>query len=352
VPEAVFGVERGFPARSDLERVVFAAESDPLAARALALHQKRAGRFEEADRRLAALIASGDTDPGLLNNAANVRMALGDAAAALELYERAAQGADSAAVLFNLSHAYGQAIRLEEQDLALAEAQRRDPEVVNELTQRFGVGSQSRYGGADLEVAVARLRERLVPAGEASLAAAALRGGLAPGFLGASLLASVVGFVAVGAGARLLAGRFRASSACARCGTRLCPRCDGRRTPDGLCVGCARLFRRPETIDATLRATRLTELRQRQSRIERAALAVSLLVPGAGGVLAQRPLLGACGAISAAAAASCFYWSGGAVPDPLTVGGAGRLLFASAGTGFVLAYLSSVGLAVAVRWSR
>jgi len=60
---------------------------------------------------------------------------------AVALYERATRVTASAEILFNLSQAYGQAIRLQEQDATLARAQALSPDVVTALM----IGLNVRY---------------------------------------------------------------------------------------------------------------------------------------------------------------------------------------------------------------
>lgn len=350
VAEAVFAVENGFPGRMDLARLENVALSDPLAARALALQAKRAGRLEEANERYASILSPETEDASLLNNAANVRLQLGDLAGAIDLYERAVHAGSSVPLLFNLSQAYGQAIRLEEQDLALAEAQEIDAALVSELARRHG--ASGRRGVVDVPVKVSELRSRVAKGGHGQRAAAALRARYAPGLMGTSTLATAGAFAAAFVVALLLASRFRPSHWCARCGARLCPRCDRNRGSAELCVGCTRLFRRPDTIEPGLRARRLEELRSRKAKIDRFVLVASLGVPGAAGVFAQRPLLAVAATFLAGLVVSCFVWSGGAVPDPLAVGGAGSFAFVAAGLVFLLAYGLALGLALAARRSR
>ncbi|MEN8183317.1 MAG: hypothetical protein ABFS46_12365, partial [Myxococcota bacterium] len=142
------------PSGQDRARLAHAAEEDASAALALALAEKREGRFEAADALLASHASRSDA-PELLNNAANLRLALGDTEGAVRLYEQAAAGGDRPVVLFNLSQAYGQAIRLQQQDAALARAQAIDAGAVTRLIVNQGDRPDGVY---DLPVEVGRLR--------------------------------------------------------------------------------------------------------------------------------------------------------------------------------------------------
>jgi tetratricopeptide (TPR) repeat protein len=313
---------RGVPSPLDLVRLERAAPADPLAAEALALRARRDGRIVEADAALRAL-AEGSNDARLLANAANARLLAGELEPAIELYERAVDLDESPVLLFNLSQAYARAIRLSEHEAALSRAQELDADAVDAL-----LASQDARGPlvADLPVPAGVLRRRLHQRADELGAASPLRAALAPGFLGGDPLRSAGACAFLAGVAIALSGAFRASRSCARCGARLCPRCDRRGGAQGLCEACTRLHHRPETTDPQLRFERLAALRARGRREARLHLALALAVPGSAGLLAGRParalaatlLVGGAGA----SVAACFEL----LPDPFAVGGAGALL--------------------------
>ncbi len=107
----------------------------------------------------ALIEQSASPSPSLLNNAANVRLALGRAEEAVELYETAVRKSHRVVVLFNLSQAYGRLIQLDRQDLALAEAQVIDPVALVALTDLYGRSRRALV--ADLPVAMETIRVRL-----------------------------------------------------------------------------------------------------------------------------------------------------------------------------------------------
>ena len=76
-----------------------------------------------------------------------------------------------------------------------------------------------------------------------------------------------------------------------------------------------------------MRMTRLSELQVWESRRGRLAALASLLIPGAGGLLARRPDLGFFGILLFGMSVTLLVWRDGIVPDPLTVGSAGPLAF-------------------------
>jgi hypothetical protein len=73
-----------------------------------------------------------------------------------------------------------------------------------------------------------------------------------------------------------------------------------------------------------MRMARLTDLRIRQRRREWAERALGVLLPGAAGTLARRPLLGLLGALAAGGLAAVLGVGTRLAPDPLAVGPTGR----------------------------
>ena len=326
---AAWTTERGTPTASELARVVRHAEADPLASRAMALRLARQGELARADDRFAQLIAE-DAAPDLLANAAAVLLLTGDSNGAIALYERAAKSSASAVVRFDLAQAYGRAIRFDEQDLALSEAQSIDPDVLVDLNRRYNGqdGALVAYLPLSAQAVQPRLRDDEV----AAHLAAALRRPLAPGTIGASRADAVFALaVAIGCGLTFGVALRRIAG------------------PDeDLYAGIARLLQMRGG-DSMARMAQIEELRARQQRLERLAPLASWLVPGAAGFVADRPLLAALGVTLFASAASLFWYRDGAVADPLALG---ALPAALAGVGLVLlgvAYVLVLGLAFALR---
>jgi tetratricopeptide (TPR) repeat protein len=324
-----------------LARLSRASASDPLAARALALGVKRTGNFEEAAARYEALLATEPGDAELLNNAANVRLALGDVQGAIDLYQRALGIAPSAVGWFNLSQAWGAALNVVELDAALARAQTLDHALVEDLSEIQG---RAIHFVADLPVPDAVLHRRLLAAGDAAAVAVDLRRPLAPGLIGASLLAAGTAIAgALGLGL-LLRGRFRASRACERCGALVCPRCEGV-TPRGLCAACDRVAHSPESTDPALRAARVAALNQRRERSDRIWLALGIAVPGVVGLRLGRRAHALASCLLAAGALAFWLGRHGAAPDPLAAGGAGPALAAAVAAVLGLAYAALLAAA-------
>ena len=325
---AAFAVERETATPGELVRLERAADSDPLASRALAVRARRLHDLAEADARYAQLLEGGALDPILVNNAANVRLALGDSRAAIALYEQATARVEDATLLFNLSHAHGAAIHPDLQDATLAYAQALDADLVGELTDLLG--SAQRGLVLDLPFPVSLLRGRLAAGPPGVAVAGELRKTLAPGRLGRSPIAFGLAFAAVAFLAALLTRKAQPTGWCSRCGARRCPRCDDAQPDTDLCESCTRLALRPETTDPALRIERLNELRARQRWRERVGLWVGALVPGAAGLWAGRPLLGLVGAFAGCGAIVAAIGLRDSVPDPLAAGLVGGAAFAIA----------------------
>jgi len=347
VASAFQRVEAGASPDGEHVRLEYAAASDALAARGLALEARRNGRLREAADRYEELIALGEADGTLVNNAANVWLALGDVERAVARHELAAQLSASPVVLYNLSYAYGQAIRPRAQDEILQRLQRIDPALAFDLTE-----IQEKLAGGftlDLPLPAATLRARAAQARTSDGVAFELRRSLAPGAVGAAPAATLAAFLAAAAFARWAAGRFRRSGACRRCGGRLCPRCDGAASARELCAACQRLFERPETADPERRMRRLAELEWRARWFSRARLAASFALPGAAGLLARRPWLGLAGALAFTATVACVTGLSAPPTDPLAAGGAGVLAFRLACALCLGLYASLVTLALQQR---
>jgi hypothetical protein len=148
-----------------------------------------------------------------------------------------------------------------------------------------------------------------------------------------------------------LGSRWEHSSACKRCGHRICTRCDGTVWSADICDGCHHLFHRPEATDPKMRHARLSELRERETRIGHLAVASSLLLPGVGGLLARRPNLSLLGLFFFAWGVVLFIWRDGIVADPLTMGAAGSLVFLLAASAVAFCYATVVAAGLWIRRS-
>jgi hypothetical protein len=154
-------------------------------------------------------------------------------------------------------------------------------------------------------------------------------------------------FVAMLLAGGWLGSRVEPSRSCVRCGERICSRCEERGTAGELCDGCNKLFYQPEHSDRMLRIQRVNELRVREQRVERLRALAALIVPGAAGLIARRPIAAWLGSTGFALAAASLAWRWGVVPDPLVAGAAAPAVFvgvaALAGVLYAIVVATSLG---------
>lgn len=343
VAVAVHAAEHGLASEMELARLEQASARDPLASRALALGIKRRGDLAEANRRYAQLLAAQPDDPVIANNAANVRLALGDNEGAIALYRGALRRRESAVILFNLSQAWGVALRVDQLDQALERAQELDPSIVAELSEIQG---RATHFVADILVPTAMLRNRLLQAGDGAVVARDLRRPLAPGWMGASWPNAALALGAALALALALSRRFQRSRSCGQCGARICSRCDAKVRNSDLCEMCTQLFHHPERADASLRSERLASLRDRRERLDKLRLALAVVVPGLSSLISGRPGAALAACLLAGAAFTALGLQVGIAADPLAAGATGPFLVRGLGVVAAVGYamLTMLGL--------
>jgi hypothetical protein len=301
----------------------------------------------EADARYQELLTATPGDPSVANNAANVRLSLGHMESALSLYDRSLDLSESPLVLFNLAQAYGRAFQVDSLARTLERAQSLDGTAVAELTRLQGATPEGFV--VDLPVPERLVWQRVLASDAGEAIAAELRRPLAPGLLGRDASGLSIVLAAVIAVSWAFGRRMTPSRWCARCGGRLCPRCHPDSRGNDACESCVRLFFQPETTDRTLRLELITALRARERRRERIAMAASIALPAAAGVLARRPLLSLLGALFFSFAACAVIWRDGVVPDPLVAGSAAPVAFLGGALLAALGYAGVVGAALASR---
>ena len=346
VAQATWAVVQGIPTPVETQRLSALAATDALAARGLAIHARRTGDIARADELYQQLLAAGVEDVAAQNNAADVQLALGHTDRAIELYGLAARR-ESPVVLFNLAQAYGRAFRVEDLNQAIAHAQRVGGDQIARLTALQSGGAESFV--ADLPPPKDVFWSRALRSGAGADLAQEFRDHFAPGQLGRDdrvYAAAVAALVLLGG---VLGSRVHPSRACWRCRERICPRCGPRGGSGDLCDGCTMLFFTPEKTDRVLRAERVNVLRAREERIARLQTWLALLVPGAAGLVAERPLLCWLGATYFSLACAALVWRDGVVPDPLVAGAVAQTVFIGAAVFAALAYAVAVVASIAAR---
>ena len=347
VANASYAVVRGTETRADIEMLQIVASDDLLAEQALALRARRTGDLEEAELRYSKLLAGRTGDPVVSTNLANLKFRQGDTGAAIALYEQAAGRTSSAIVLFNLSQAYARDFRMDDFEATMRVVQGMAPETARALS-RSGDASFV----ADLPLPIALIRERMVSAASGEEFQKSLASIVAPGPLGSVWWATAAGFALVALLAALVGSRYEHSSRCGRCGRRICGRCDGTYWNSEICDPCHHLYHQPETTDPAARTERLAVLRRREARLDRVALGLSVLLPGAAGFFARRPDYAFMGILLFLLAAAMLFWRNGIVPDPLAVGALGPVGFTLAAIFALLVYAGVVLSCLLIRRSH
>jgi tetratricopeptide (TPR) repeat protein len=347
IARSALAVANGMASRADVERLEAAFDEDLVAAHALAYRDRRFGDEDAAKRRLEALIDRYPADPVVLANLGNQQMRAGDMKGAIDRYERAATQINSPDLLFDLSQAYANVLRIDESEATLARAQQfGDHEVgaLSSLTDPKLV--------ADLEFPIELVGERLRTEGLAHAQPIQLAQILAPGRLGRSFGATGTGFAAALLVASMLGGRFDRSSLCSRCSHRVCSRCDRRLANGELCASCHHLFRNPEATDPKLRMARMQTLAKRDARLSGLLDVGSIVVPGLAGLSIRRPDLALLGIGFSVAALAWHRWPTGLIVDPLWIGPLGSLFFTALGAMALAGHASIVVGSLIARRNR
>jgi tetratricopeptide (TPR) repeat protein len=299
-------------------RIEAAAASDPLAAQALAVRARRAGRLGEADMYYQRLLREKPFDPIIANNAANVRLNLGHMESALALYRRSVELRPDPVVLFNLSQAHGRSFQVEELSRTLADAQRLNGDLVAELTELQGTELVGFV--VDLPIDSRLIWERILLSNQGDRLSSEIRAPFAPGRLGDDSIFAVAVFGSALVFFAILGSRIYRAHWCSRCGRQMCQRCHPDTDGGTVCGRCRHLFQQSDTTDRELRLARIDALRARDDRLERYAVAASMLIPGVAGLLVKRPMRCLLGSIFGVLALFALYWRNGVVPDPIVAG--------------------------------
>ena len=293
---------------------------DPLASRMLAVRALRQGDLS-AREHFEGILANSAPDPYVLTTLGNMAFRAGNNREAIDFYDRARALEESPLILFDLAQAYAREFRMAEFEQTLARAQRLDPQFVEELSS-FGDANFV----AEASLSTEPIRERMFERSEGDLLTRTVRGWLAPGWLGDSPIHLLGGFLIVLCAGTLVSRRFQGAGQCARCGRRICSRCDRDMGFSQVCDDCIQLFSRPQGTDPELRMRRLSRLRQREQRFARVRLITGWTLPGVSGLLAQRPDIALVSILFFVATFASLIFSSGVVPDPLAIGRTGTLI--------------------------
>ena len=313
---AAWRVDRGQGLPGDEERLELATERNGqlLARLGLAAQLKRRGNLQAAKALLDEVPTSAPA--GLRSQAFNilgsVHLAWGDLKESVEWFEDARAAEESAAVLYNLSQAYGRALRLEDHSALFVAARERDPALIREHTKRGGTTLHSYLIQPQIPLSYF-LRQALRPTPLADNLARYVRswtlGRRAPAW--SWLLLPVLG--AAGA----LARRKRISR-CRGCGKVICQACSPGVATDA-CVTCQRLRTPAGPSDPRLRRAQLELDRARRRRVQLSLVGAGIVMPGLPGLF-ERQLVTGCLRIAGVGIAFALLSVSTRLPGPWEIG--------------------------------
>ncbi|HTO52064.1 MAG TPA: hypothetical protein VMR50_01665 [Myxococcota bacterium] len=276
---AAYRIDRGQSLPGDLERVEAAsrrAPDDVVLRLALGTAWLRRGELARVDQALGKPVADlpAPLQAADLNLRGIVRLAEGDLAQAIPDFERARATEETAPVMFNLSQAYGRALRLTEQQPMFEAARALDGELVSRYTGNEGANVHYQLIEPSLSLAVYGARA-LAPSEDSRALAAELRERL----LG-TWQRDRLWMLLPAAGILAFALRRDSVSRCSRCDQPICMRCSREARAAGTCMRCVRLFIKREHTDPRLRKLELDRDRRRQRRATLIQSLSALVAPG------------------------------------------------------------------------
>ncbi len=259
----------------------------------LARHHKREGRLEQAFGLYQAALDERPREPIIHNNIGIVLYAQDDLEGALLAFRRATElNAASAAAWHNLSKVY---FRTGEQGPG-REARRRAVELDGSIMDEFPDAEARLNLALAEEVLSNRQILGLARAGNERGEDAARQikvhlAGILPADMAPFLpVASLpLLFLAV----VFVYRKSRPAASCVKCGRSACPRCDPEVGTGSLCGQCVSVFQNKKTVSQRARLLKEAKVRRHQSWREGSARAVSLILPGSGHILLDRPIAGA-----------------------------------------------------------
>lgn len=347
VAGSVLRVLSGVENAADVEVLEAAEAGDLAAAHALAYRDRRLGLTESSRDHLLAIVEQQPSDVVALTNLGNIAKRRGDNEGAIEYYERAAVQESDATLLFNLSQAYASAFRMDEYEATLVRAQHLDSEAVAALSALDDATLV-----ADIAYPMGALSSRLAAVVLSHDSMPSVASKLAPGHLGRSWIVTAGAFALVALFSLLFGKVWDHSSLCTRCGHRICTRCEETVWSEEICDDCHHLFQYPESTDPSLRMARLQALSERDARIDKVWLALSLAIPGMAGFAARRPDLAMVALLLFGWALSWLVWPSGPFADPMLMGSVGPLFFYTLGIIATVGYVAVVLLGLIIRKSQ
>ena len=296
-------VESGPDSRAiiQLEEAIKANPDDRDLVYLLAAEYKKAGRYDDAAALYKEVLRTDPRDAFALNNLANLEFAAGEFPAAIARYKQGIESGPPTSVAatfyYNLSLAHLQRFEFQPAQEAKTQADRLDSRLVRTFDSQWKY-DKGDYAVVDLGLTpeeawskYAGAPRGIVQKNRAGKGAAGATTPLLPTLLNRLSVFPLLALLAI-----LLLRRWRGGKAftmrCVKCGTPFCRRCHLGQVAGGLCTQCHHLFVVRDGVSGPARNRKLLEVQKEDSRRERVFRVLSLLVPGAGQLYAQRTATG------------------------------------------------------------
>ncbi|HZM52924.1 MAG TPA: tetratricopeptide repeat protein [Vicinamibacteria bacterium] len=268
----------------------------------LGAEYKKAGRYDDASALYREALASQAKDPIALNNLANLEFAAGEFPAAIARYKQGIESGPPAPIAatfyYNQSLAHLQRFEYQPAQEARSQADRLDSSLVHTYDSLWKY-DKGDYAVVDLGLTADEVWAKY--SGAAQGVVQANRAGKGVGASeGQSFLPSLGNRLSVFPLIALLAvailRKWRGGKAftmrCLKCGTPFCRRCHLGQVAGGLCSQCHHLFLVRDGVSGPARNRKLLEVQAEEARRERVFRVLSLIVPGAGHLYANRAPVG------------------------------------------------------------
>ncbi|MCP4003291.1 MAG: hypothetical protein GY725_03765 [bacterium] len=276
---AAWRVERAQPLPGDLARLTAAHERSPddiLVRLALATLYEREGNLDRAIQILGRppANANGSMLSAMFNLRGIIALAQGRAQDGIHEFQSARSAHESAAVLFNLSQAYGRALRLAEQQPLFSAARALDPGLISRVSSLDGRTIHDHLIHARLPLLTYLEEATSSDVSSNALAREMRMRALGPRFSDLGWIAlPVLGILGV-----LL--RRSDIGHCRRCSRAICAACETESNTRDTCVRCEALFGRSTIRDPRVHREQLRHERRRQKHELYGLALAGLLVPG------------------------------------------------------------------------
>ncbi|HZE89317.1 MAG TPA: hypothetical protein VE404_07210 [Verrucomicrobiae bacterium] len=250
----------------------------------LATTYERADMTREAFDEYHRILALHPGDSRTLNNIGNLYMRTGQTPQATVYYTKAVEADPKSAVFFyNLSIAQNESLRLTDAEASVRTVQQLDPNLGRALMAARGRGDEIVPLPATATAEEVRAEMDVESASDAIRGSMPLRSPTLIGAVATLLVLGVTGLARSGAQAK----------ACVRCGEAFCGRCKRELGAKECCAQCIHLFVKREAIAAPVRARKLAQVERFARNWKRRVRIATILLPGAGHLIAGRTLAGA-----------------------------------------------------------